>query len=57
MTKNNTEVISESWKVDFIGSTPNKIDQKSVKKVNFIDIKLFINGNRTMLVNTTHILE
>ena len=36
MIENNTEVICESWKVDFIGSTPYKIGQKSVKKLTLL---------------------
>ena len=36
MTENNTEVISETWKVGFIGSTPYKIDQKTVKKLTLL---------------------
>ena len=36
MTENNTEVIRESWKFDFIGSTPYKIGQKSVEKLTLL---------------------
>ena len=44
MTKNNIEVASETQKTSFIDSIRYIIDQKSKKKFDFIDIKLFLNG-------------
>ena len=43
MTKNNTEAVSEVQKVSFIDSKCYKIYQKSNKKIDFINIKLFLN--------------